>query len=306
MTSEHTAAARTADTDAEDPTQARALGRHRLGQDLRRLRQAQSLQLADVAAKLGLAPSTVSRIETGQAPAKVAYLTVMLDLYGVHDQAERAELIKLARDGMRESWHDNFRQLLPAGASQYLDLETAATHLRSYSVHAIPDLAQTAGYAAAALRTSRPGLTNPQVRRLVAVQSRRQALARSGGHQLHVVIDESALLRLIGTAAIMAGQLSHLLTLTADPAVTVQVAELARPLPVLTAPFTILSFRGPGHADVACYPGIDGQVTIAKRPAELRALHRVFASLASAAASPGDTASLIKKTLAHWERAGTP
>lgn len=303
MITEHTTAARAQGADAADPTQARAVGRHRLGADLRQMRQAQALQLADVAAKLEVAPSTLSRIETGQAPVKAGYLNLMLDLYGVHDQAQRDQFTNLARDGMRKSWHHEYRHLLPVGASQYLDLETAATHLRSYSVHAIPDLAQTVGYASAAIRAARPDLSAAQVRSLVAAQRRRQELGRSAGLRLHLVIDESALLRGIGTTAIMAGQLSYLLSLTAMSAVTMQVVELARPLPVLTEPFTILSLRGPAHPEVACHIGVDGQITLAKRHADLSAMDRAFTALANVAASPRDTASIIKKTLAHWEQA---
>lgn len=306
MSSQHTTAERTGRADAADLGEARAVGRLGLGQDLRRLRLARSLALAEAAARLGLAPSTLSRMETGQAPVKAAYLLVMLDLYEVQDQAQRGRLASLARDGMRKSWHDGYRHLLPAGASHYLDLESAATHLRSYSVHAMPGLAQTAGYAAAAIRAARPDLTSTQVRSLVTVQRRRQEHARSAGLGLHLVIDQSALMRLIGTAEVMAGQLRHLLTLTSDPAVTLRVAELARPLPALTTPFTILSFPGPGHPDVACRVGIGSQVTITTRRGDLSVLHRAFTALISAAASPGETASLIKKALAYCEQADSP
>src|SRR5579872_613976 len=57
--------------------------RRRLGTELRRLREAHSLKLEEVADKLGLAASTLSRIETGKAPTRTAYLSAMLDLYGV-------------------------------------------------------------------------------------------------------------------------------------------------------------------------------------------------------------------------------
>lgn len=225
MTSHHTTTAMPA---AAGRTQARAVGRRHLGTDLRQRRQARSLRLEDVAARLEVAPSTLSRIETGKAPVRAAYLTAMLDLYHVDDPAERDRLTSLARDGRCESWHDYYRPLLPAGASHYLDLETAAEHIRSYSVHAIPGLIQTPAYAAAAIQAARPGLTRTQVRHLVTLQARRQELIRTAGHRLHLILDESALRRSFGTATIMAGQLRHLLTLTTDPAITMQVAELAR------------------------------------------------------------------------------
>lgn len=100
----------------------------------------------------------------------------------------------------------------------------------------------------------------------------------------------------------MAGQLSHLLTLTTDPPITMQVAELARPRPVLTPPFMILSFPGPAQPDVTCHVGIAGQVTITARRADLRALHAIITALAGNAASTDDSATLIKETAARWER----
>jgi transcriptional regulator with XRE-family HTH domain len=283
-------------------TQARALGRHRLGADLRRLRQAQSLRLEDVAAQLELVPSTLSRIETGQAPVKTAYLTAMLDLYHVHDPAERERLTSLAHDGRQASWHHSYRPLLPAGASHYLDLETLARHIRSYTMHAIPGLVQAPGYAAAVIHATRPSLTGSQVSDLVTLQARRQGHSRASGHRLHLIVDESALLRPFGTPAIMSGQFRHLLTLTTDPAITVQVAELATPRPVLTPPFTILSFPDPASLDTACTTGIGGQITITTNPADLRTLHAAFTAITGNAATTDDTATLIKDTTAHWER----
>lgn len=76
-------------------------GRRRLGRELRRLREARSLRQGDVAAVLGIAPSTLSRMETGDAPTRTSYLTLMLDIYGVDDPAKRNALTRLARDGRR-------------------------------------------------------------------------------------------------------------------------------------------------------------------------------------------------------------
>src|SRR5580693_8015183 len=78
--------------------------RRRLGTDLRRLREARSLKLEEVAVHLGVAPSTLSRIETGKAPTRTSYLAVMLDLYGVTDASQRALLADLAREGQRRGW----------------------------------------------------------------------------------------------------------------------------------------------------------------------------------------------------------
>ena len=60
--------------------------RRRLGSELRRLREAHSFKLEEAADQLGLAAFMLSRIETGKAPTRTAYLTTMFEMYGVVDQ----------------------------------------------------------------------------------------------------------------------------------------------------------------------------------------------------------------------------
>src|SRR3984957_1781467 len=72
--------------------------RYQLGAELRRLREARPMRLADAADRIGVAASTLSRIETGKAPTRASYLTVLLDLYGITDPAQRHALAGLARD----------------------------------------------------------------------------------------------------------------------------------------------------------------------------------------------------------------
>jgi hypothetical protein len=59
MTSRHATTAGPA-AGADSPILAPALSRYRLGADLRRLRQARSLRIEEVAARLGVAASTLS------------------------------------------------------------------------------------------------------------------------------------------------------------------------------------------------------------------------------------------------------
>lgn len=105
----------------------------------------------------------------------------------------------------------------------------------------------------------------------------------------------------------MAAQLSHLLTLATDPAITLRVAELASPSPVLTPPFTILTLPSAARPDAPgpdaiCTTGIGGQISITTCHSDLRTMHAIFTALAGNAASTDDTATLIKDTAAHWER----
>lgn len=278
------------------------LSRHRLGAELQRLREARSLRLADVAAKLGVVPSTLSRIETGKAPTRRSYLIVMLDLYGVDDPARRELLINLAREGQHKHWLSRYADLLPAGASSYLDLETAASRLRTFSLQCVPDLLQTGDYAAAMQRAQRRGLGTSQISSLVQLQLRRRELMRCNGLQLHAILDESVLLRSVGSAHVMTGQLDHLLRMADVLAVTLQVLPLASTRPVLSPPFTVLSFPDPADPDIACRDGVGSQVVITKSTDDVDAMNDTFKALAASAMSPESSVGLIMNHLGHARR----
>jgi len=269
--------------------------RRRLGTELRRLREGRSLKLEDVAGRLGVAPSTLSRIETGQAPTRTSYLTIMLELYGVADPAQRQPLIELAREGQRKGWWADADDLLPAGFGRYLGLEAEASGLRAFAAQVIHGLLQTGQYARAVIAAARSDLVAAQVERLVAVQLRRQeVLLGSEPIRLRIILDESSLIRLLGSPEIMNGQLEHLLEVGQRPAVRVQVLRLSSgPLPVLSSSFGILSFAEPGDPDVVSAEGIRGQALLAERAADVRAQSKVFDALSRAALGPAESADLI-------------
>lgn len=270
--------------------------RRRLGNDLRRMRESRSLKLEDVASCLGVAPSTLSRIETGKAPTRTSYLSIMLDLYEVTDPAQRRLLADLALEGQRKGWWVDFEELLPAGAGTYLGLEAEASALRAFGAQIVHDLLQTEDYARAVIRATRPDLTAEQAERLASVQLHRQeVLAGSDRIRLHLVLDESALLRSMGTATIMRRQLQRLIEVGAQPTVTVQVLPLASPeRQVLAGSFGILSFATPGDGDVLCSEGIRGQFLLEERELDLRAMRLAFDGLSRSALSPSKSASLIR------------
>ena len=118
----------------------RSCSAHRLGAELRRLREACALRLEDAAAELGVAASTLSRIETGHAPARTSYVRILLDLYHVSDPADQRRLTDLAREGHRKGWWAAYDHLLPPGMGAYLGLETASALSRTYALQVIPAL----------------------------------------------------------------------------------------------------------------------------------------------------------------------
>jgi hypothetical protein len=225
-------------------------------------------------------------------------MLAMLDLYSVADPGQRGLLADLAREGQRKGWWAEFDDLLSAGSGRYLGLEAMASTVRSLSIQTVPALLQTEDYAVAAHSAARPAANLIQARRLAAITMRRQELLQRDETRLHVIIDETALVRPVGSADVMAGQLDHLASVCTAGRVTVQIAGLAAAWPVLCVPFTVLSFADPEAPDAAYISGLDGP-QIVKRDREVRELRGTFTALARSAMSATDSACLITELAAR-------
>ena len=279
--------------------------RRRLGSDLRRLREERSLRLEEVAAELGVAPSTLSRIETGKAPTRTSYLALMLDLYGVHDAAQRRTLMDLAREGQRRGWWVGSEDLLPPGTGTYLGLEAEASELRAFQSEVVHALLWTREYARAVISARQPGLPADQTERLVGVGMRRQEVLLGGDPmRLRLILDESVLSRAVAAPAVMRSQLEHLIDASRALHVTIQVLRLRCPQRRLPAgSFGILRFAEPDDADVASSTGIRGQVLLEQRASEVREVRQMFDALSESALGPQDSAELIGAAISRLDAA---
>jgi transcriptional regulator with XRE-family HTH domain len=269
--------------------------RRRLGTELRRLRESHSLKLEEVAENLGLAPSTLSRIETGKAPTKSAYLTAMLDLYEVKDPGARQVLVDMAREGHRKGWWSIYDDVLPSGFDIYVGLEAEASGLRSYESDVIHGLLQTTEYAQTVLRELRPKDSEEQIRRVVDLRMQRQRLLDSDPPlEAWIILDEGAVRRVVGGAAIMRRQLEHLIRASRWPNVTLQVLSFdAGAHPGLTGPFAILEFPERTDADVA-YTESPGGMIYLEKEREVRTCAEAFDRMRAVALSPAASAELIQ------------
>ena len=223
--------------------------RRRLGFELRRLREAHSIKLEEVAEQLGVAASTLSRIETGKAPTKSVYLNAMLEMYGVDDPAQRQVLIDMAREGHRKGWWSVYDDVLPTGFGIYVGLEAEAAGLRSFQGEAVEGLLQTPDYARAVLREVQNRDTDEQIERLVDLRIKRQdVLERDLPLDVWLILDEAVIRRTIGGPDVMRGQLARLTEASKMPNVTLQVLPFESGSHAgLKGSFSILEFPGAGR-----------------------------------------------------------
>jgi transcriptional regulator with XRE-family HTH domain len=270
--------------------------RRRLGAELRRLRDAHSLKLEEVAERLGLAPSTLSRIETGKAPTKSAYLTAMLEMYQVTDPGVRKVLVDMAREGHRKGWWSIYEDVLPSGFDIYVGLEAEASGLRSYETDLVHGLLQTTEYAVAVLRELRPRDTEEQIARVVDLRMERQRLLdQDPPLDLWLIMDEAAIRRNIGGSAVMRNQLEHLIQASRWPNVTLQILAFeAGAHAGLVGPFSILEFPERTDSDVAYTESVGGMIYLEK-DREVRACDEAFDRMRAAALSPAASVELIQR-----------
>ena len=270
--------------------------RRRLGTELRKLRESNGYKLEEVAAQLGVAPSTLSRIETGKAPTKSAYLSQMLESYGVDDPAQRQVLIDMAREGHRKGWWAAYDDVLPSGFDIYVGLEAEATAIRGYETSVVPGLLQTPDYARAVLSEMFPRHATEQIDRLVDLRMERQRrLDDNPPLDLWVIHDEAVIRRTVGGPVVMRHQLAHLLVAAGLPGVTLQV------LPFDTGahaghdgPFSIVEFHDRSDSEVVYVESTAGPIYLEK-DREVRASAEVFDRLRAAALPPEASLDLISK-----------
>ena len=200
----------------------------------------------------------------------------------------------MAREGHRKGWWAVYDDVLPTGFDVYVGLEAEAAALRVFEDQVVHGLLQTEDYARTVMTAVRRSSTRRQIDRAVELRMERQkVLTREDPVQLWCILNEPVISRMIGGAAVMRGQLDHLLEVSQWPNVTLQVLPLSSGVhPALNGPFCILEFPERGDPDVVYTEGVAGHAYL-ERDSDVRACAEVFDLLRAAAASPADTVEFI-------------
>jgi transcriptional regulator with XRE-family HTH domain len=223
-----------------------------LGAQLRRLREASRITPAQAGEAIRATHSKISRLERGRSAAKQRDVADLLTLYGVTDEAEREQVLSLARQASTPGWWQQYNDILPRWFELYVGLERAASIIRTYEVQFVHGLLQTEEYARAVILIANAGASAEEIDRRVSVRMKRQQLlTQPGAPELWTVLDEAALRRPPGGPEVMRAQLEHLLEMTALPNVTLQIIPFdVGPHAAAGGPFTILRFPEPDLPDL--------------------------------------------------------
>ncbi len=263
--------------------------RRELGALLKALRTEKGWTAEQVAERLLVSPSKVSRLENGHRGASARDIRDLCNLYGVDDD-ERQRLLELARQGKQRAW----RQPLGLPYSDYVGLEEAATSISDYGLGILPGLLQTPDYARAVVQAAVPKWV-PEVvdQRVEGRMARQHVLVREDAPHFEAVVDESVLHRVVGSPAIMRAQLERLMELSELTNIALRVIPYdAGALPAGNNKFIILSFAEPNVSDVVFIEGLTGDLYL-DEARDVEVYNTTFRTLAQLAADPDATRHII-------------
>ncbi|GAA2449030.1 helix-turn-helix transcriptional regulator [Streptomyces mauvecolor] len=238
--------------------------RRRLGQELRRLRELKGMTAEEVAERLLVSQSKISRLENGRRSISQRDVRDLCGVYEVEDHRIVDSLMQMAKDSRQQGWWHAFGDI---PYSVYIGLETDAASLRVYDPQVVPGLLQTPQYAEALIAGALPETAPTDVEKRVNVRLRRQERVRAAENPLRlwVVIDEAALRRRVGDKQLMIDQLEFLIERSQLPHFTVQVLPFSMGAhPGINGQYAILEFPDASDSSVVYIEGVTSDLYLEK------------------------------------------
>ncbi|NXY95490.1 helix-turn-helix domain-containing protein [Streptomyces sp. BR123] len=244
--------------------------RRRLGMELRKLREDKGMTAEQVAERLLVSQSKISRLENGRRSISQRDVRDLCDVYEVEDRRLVESLMQMAKDSRQQGWWHAFGDI---PYSVYIGLETDASSLRTYEPQMVPGLLQTPEYAHALIRGAAPETGPADVEKRVQVRMHRQKRLSEtdnnnpeiGPLRLWAVIDEAALRRHVGDAQMMIDQLEYLIQQSEQPYITVQVMPFSMGAhPGMNGQYAILEFPDATDSTVVYIEGVTSDLYLEK------------------------------------------
>lgn len=285
-------------TDAEPgsgPTARRII----LGAQLRRLREAAGITRAAAGYAIRGSESKISRLELGRVGFKERDVADLLTMYGVTDDNDRKVVLDMVAQSNERGWWHRYTDLMPTWFNDFVGLEESASRILTHELQFVPGLLQTQDYAMALASRAQTHLVADEANRRVALRMQRQKiLNRVGAPKLWAVVDESVLHRPVGGRNILRGQLDHLLEVTRQPNITLQVLPYSLSGYAAECAFTMLRFAEAELPDVVYVEHLGGALYL-DRLEEIEIYSRAFDRLMVDADTPDRSRQLLAKARAE-------
>lgn len=271
--------------------------RRRLAAELRKIREERNMTSDDLAARVYMSRTKITRLENAQVRPDLIEIMSMLDVLEVTGR-EHEKLVRLTRDAGEKRWWDRFGDSMGPRQKLYADLESGADTIRSYNQTAMPAVLQTPEFIEALIELDAcqgPLAYRPD--RMAEARTLRQArLLAEDGPTYDAVLDETMLHRLAIPPAVKAAQLRRLVDMvTAEVRITIRVLPANIPIPGGFLPkssFSLYTFSEPGDPPMAVVDTVTTDLILTKR-AEMARYVEVFDRLRKAALSPDSSLTFL-------------
>jgi hypothetical protein len=204
------------------------------------------------------------------------------------------------RRGWFTDWLSESREWpeVPSTFRSWPDYEDRAATIRTWTPGIVDGLAQTSDYASALIAVQ-PGITADAATARLNARTERQTrvLNRQSPPPVWIIVDEMALYRLIGSPAVMADQMRHLLAVAARPQVTLTV------MPAIAHAANASGFVLAEDAAWCEHLAAGGVFT---DPQIVTALAVRFDSLRAESCRASDSAAMIAKAGELWTAGANP
>lgn len=243
--------------------------------------------------------SKLSRMEHGQQWISDADLASLLVTYGVTGDDRRRLLAMAKRQSDPGYWEHEAPETVES--TTLLRLESDAHTIVAVEPLVVPDLAQTADYANAVLRSHdmSPEQITPWVQARMARQS---VLTKDKAPKFNMILAETVLRRVVGDRSVMAKQLRALLEIAERPSVRLWIVPFGKSGNAgFDGSFCKMDFPD-GDRVVFQRQQIGGLFLDSMEKVE--SFHRHASRLAAIALGPAESAHLIATIAKKFERHG--
>src|SRR5262249_46742935 len=180
-------------------------------------------------------------------------------------------LVGLARAAREAPRWSIYKDVASAEYISFLGYESSASVIRNFEPLVVPGLVQLEEYAREVIRMAEPG--DPQrIDALVDLRMQRQEIiSREQPPDLHFIMDEAVIRRMVGGPNLFRRQLKHLLEVSQYPNVTIRVVPFTQGVyPRLRVPYVLFEFPEPEDEDVLYVENPLGEFIIRENSPEER------------------------------------
>jgi transcriptional regulator with XRE-family HTH domain len=278
--------------------------RQQLGRALRQLRDAAGLTGTQLATLLGVAQSTISRLENGRALPSPEQLDQWAAATGATTQ-QRLDLDALAEAAATEAiaWRGR-PERLAALQRDTAGLEASAGLNRGYHPVLVPALARVPGYAQAVYRARADldGQADAEVAEAVTAQIARQTLLYRPGHRFEFLLTEAGLRWRFVPREVLAAQVDQLARVARMPNVLLGIIPMEVGMEG-AAPawgwqgFAAFLERADGADDLVLVETLTAALTV-RNTADVARYGQAFARLLDLAATGPDALAILDRLAA--------